>query len=91
MAILQRDAEDAYNFLSKMVKKMKDTHFENAQMYSLIYLKDLKTLKSYASMNDYITKYTEALPRFEMGYAKFEYLKGNPDYIDKDNNEPCNE
>ena len=93
--ILLKDSENAYSFLSNTLQNLEIEDFENSQIYALVYLKNLKIIKdainSALYMHSYAEKYTNALPRFEMGYAKIEYLNGNPDYIDTDNNEPCNE
>ena len=93
--LLLKDSENAYSFLSNTLQNLEIEDFENSQIYALVYLKNLKIIKdainSALYMHSYAEKYTNALPRFEMGYAKIEYLNGNPDYIDTDNNEPCNE
>ena len=95
-SILRRDAEDAYNRIDRALKSLDS---DSWRMFASLHMfpsnKDLNLLKGYistaTSFDDYIEKYTNAVPRFEAGLAKIEYLKDNPDYVNNDDNTQCNE
>lgn len=95
-SILRRDAEDAYNRIDRALKSLDSDSCEDVRKFAYVsYNKDLNLLKGYistaTSFDDYIEKYTNAVPRFEAGLAKIEYLKDNPDYVNNDDNTQCNE
>ena len=95
-SILTRDAEDAYNRIDRAIKSLDSSHYEDVHKDAYAsYKKCLNLLKGYistaTSFDRYIKKYTNALPRFELGLTKIEYLKDNTDYINNDDNTQCKE